>query len=632
MMYILLSANVYSYAVEGRGYVIEITSSSKVIHVERLGMSDNTSVLEVLQSMPELLDRSSSTLLSNFEIQVDGISVGNSRDEVLLQTKLAQVQDIEISTSPTVSEQKNGEGGVINIKMKRVETEGISGSVMFDASAAWLVQPSLLLNYKKGDFVLRSSVSMEYCRDVSERSGSEIMEQYMTDRLDHTTYSSKLESAKLNMIYTPTANDELNISAWENYGLGYQVTGSQIEKITDVTEKYSADARLTEHATSFVMDSLYKHQLLAECKVSYTHGYERGGALRVNASYNYMPTDARHYWCDLSEDVHQEWSGDSVDYKYTESGNHEVMAEIRTDHPVYLDQTDKSKQLILKAGVNTTCMFETDSMMHETVTSGWMMDSNRNRFADLCASPFVEFDLRYGRWQMKAGARYRYYSYWDRGSADIRIENHAVTGNVNLQCQVADHHNLRVMAARNVNRSVEEVFPVYNVDLNYIFDWQKDEHYLVSNFSGRYIRAYAQERYSDVFCLNAQLYYEYGIFAMAFSGNVYSRTYHLSGDRKQNNWYYNLNLTPVLSLPKQWTLSGKFTYNSKINAYNAQYGDYFYIQFRLSKTIKNWNVHVEVDDLLNDVSYDTFYSDTATKVESYDMYKRALLVGFAYKF
>ena len=136
-----------------------------------------------------------------------------------------------------------------------------------------------------------------------------------------------------------------------------------------------------------------------------------------------------------------------------------------------------------------------------------------------------------------------------------------------------------------------------------------------------------------MFNLNGQLYLEHGVFALAFAGNLYGRSLNVfDAGVQKTNWYYNLNITPIFSLNKQWIISGKLTYNSRIRGYNMDLSECFYTQLRLSKTVGNWNFCAELDDIMGYDSYDTYYTENSVEIKKYDMYQRSLWLGVEYNF
>lgn len=104
----------------GQDYLLEIKPDQKVIHPELFNLPPDTPINAILMTIPELITRSN-VAFSNFDIQVDGKSVGESRDVILFSTVIADVEKIEVSTSSVTTQKKNGEGGSINIIFKDPE-------------------------------------------------------------------------------------------------------------------------------------------------------------------------------------------------------------------------------------------------------------------------------------------------------------------------------------------------------------------------------------------------------------------------------------------------------------------------------------------------------------------------------
>lgn len=630
-------------------YMVEIQPTKKVLHVDQLGVPDNTDVKEVLQAMPELLDRSStSDYFANFSIQVDGKDVGSSRDVVLNQTKVAEVDVIEVSTSPMVSEQKNGEGGVINIKLKPISEEGVSGQVMVDVNTEVDVQPSVLLNYKKDKFTLRSSIMMEYYEPASYLESSCQDRHFAMNRLD-TTYRRFLqETAKILLKWTPTTQDEVEVYAWETFGYGRDITHAKEVILNNYEEDYNPAIWHETRLGGGAHES--KHELKTDVNVSYKHKYERGGEFKVEANYNYSPVrdDEDVHWRSIAE-----WDMLGADTSYTRkvtTHNHQVMGEISTKH-LLLAQTSEHK-LDVKVGINANySMGETVDVLSKKAYSANYIDTTDNQIKTLTVSPFMEWNYSYHGWTIQLGGRYQFYRKEENTrTLDWYTRNgHTWSGNLSVMWQVKPHHHLRAVMARNsvwksvgednMGHQVPKVLPYYNAELNYIFDWNNTVDYTMMNVGLKYIYVKPLSG-GDVGILaaNAQLIYKHGIFSMAFAGNVYVKREKSNVPDKKDQWcfYYNLSLTPVFSLRKNWTLSAQILYNSDMTLRDAIYGDCFYTQLRVSKNIGKWNVHLQFSDILDYTTYNTvcdpsYHNGRPIRIEQ-DMYPRSVLVGFAYKF
>lgn len=617
-------------------YIVEIKPTKKIVHVEQLGMSDNAGVRDVLEMMPELLTRGASSLLANYSIQVDGKDVGQAREVVLMQTRLAEVKEIEISTSPTSSEQLNGTGGVINIKLKPVANEGVSGVVMLDASTLWDVDPSVMINYRKEKFTLRSSVMMEYYRPTNFSNSSTVEPYSSITRLDTAVTSYKQETAKLYLTYTPTERDELKVHVWETFAMNRYTTNSGWTQMLDVSGEFTDSAFPLLRQLNYIQHTdADGHQLMAEANMDYSHNYSRGGKFIVEATYNYGNTQ-------YNSMAYQQLLGVLGGFIHLDTTKsqapHQVIGAIKTLHPLLASSSPHSLQLQL--GVNANYVFGSSSLsIHTLMGTPDVLDTKTyNRV--LYLSPYMQWDYSYSRWTVQAGARYQYY----RTNACVEKDangtltndttinnNHCVTANVSLGCQVADGHHLRLLAARNIIRSGMTIYPVHNAELNYIFSYRTVEHDVLTNFGLQYINTQMQTQTDHVLSVNAQLFYRHGFFSMAFAGNVYAKEEKFPTTRDWG-FYYNLNWTPVFSFRHEWTLSAKFLYNSKVETVHADYGDCFFAELRLSKNIRSWNIHAELSDVFDYRSYDAVRTGDTCSMQTYDLYHRYLLVGAVYKF
>lgn len=622
-------------------YMVEIKPTKKVVHVDQLGLADNTCVMDVLNTMPELLDRSSYDYFTNFSIQVDDKDVGASRDVVLNQTKLAEVDVIEISTSPTVSEQKNGDGGVINIKLKPVTREGVSGEVMVSGSTEWDVQPSLLLNYKKKNFTLRSSLMMEYWAPTDYK------EKYRTDtnlnytRLDTIKTRFCQETAKLHLQWNPTTQDEVKVYLWETYNRSKVTAEAGEEVLTRIDD----DKKRILWKEVDMHESMTQKQwkLVAEGRFTYKHLYTRGGEFQIESSYSYNPTDDDYYWKRSrvdSRDIIYDMPDSLIQER---KFDHQVMGEISSkhlllpaSHPHYLD---------LKGGVNTTYSFGNSRVIQDVKYQHTIADTAKTKGNKLYVSPYLELNYHYKGWELQVGARYQYYrnALEERNMDMYYTHNHTWLGNASVIWRVKEHHLLRLMLSRDVswsmvrnneNKVTPEASPYYTGDLNYVFDWNDSINYVMTSFGIRYLYANRDNGDISVLSANAQLIFRHGIFSMAFAGNVYAKDETYYDKNHKNNWRFhaNLSLTPVLAFRKNWTLSAKFIYNSQMFLRGTTYGDCFCAKMRVSKTWNKWNVYAEMVDIFDYTTYNTYKTDWGTVKELEDMYPRCFALGASYKF
>ena len=214
----LMTASSVSYAQNEApkpNYMLEILPTKKVIHVKETGLPGNTKLREFLGILPELLQRGDDGLFTNYDIQFDGKSTGSARDVILETTWIGDVEKIEITSSPTVTQQKSGQGGVINIVPVKLK-EGFGGNVTLDASTEWDAMPSLNLNYKNKKLEIRGNLSLEYYDIVKDKEYKTTYDTYKVEALDSLWLKNYLQTAKVNMVYTFSEKSKLKAWFWES--------------------------------------------------------------------------------------------------------------------------------------------------------------------------------------------------------------------------------------------------------------------------------------------------------------------------------------------------------------------------------------------------------------------------------
>lgn len=626
----------------GGGSIVEITPDKKIVHVQEMGVPASMRVIEILHMLPELLDRgaASGAIMSNFSVQLDGKDVGQGRDVVLEQILAGEIDVIEISTSPTASEQKNGTGGVINIKLRPLQNDGLEGHVLLDATSELDVQPSLLLNYKKGKLEIRSNLLLEYYRPRTQQDSYTTLSLTEITQMDTSLGSYKQETAKLSLTYRPTDYDKLDVRVWESYG---RQKGNLWSGITEM--RHVEDTRPMPSGLPLIEQQLWKEktlskaqELFVEANMEYQHLYRRGGEFKVQLNYNY------DYAADTlsSSRCHADnpvviVGGNTL---FQEAGwrrPHECTGEIKSKHPLL--SPESAHNLTLEVGANATIGMGKKYNLSTSLMDGRVFVNNlsNDTTTTYYVSPFMEWNYGYRNVKIRLGARYQYFAQQGKNQTQRYFtDNHTWTGNVNINWEVVQHHNLRLIGARNIIREIENqqvaIRPCYNAELNYIYDWKDSVNTVLTSVGLHYIYTELPMGKDRTLNANLQLLFQHGIFSMAFAGNIYSKGQYAQ-DNVRHNWYYNLSLSPVFNFHKQWTLSGKVLYNSSIKAWNATYGDCFYTQIRVSKTIKHWTLHLVLSDIMDYTSYDTVTDENGMITKTlYDLYPRYVGIGFGYTF
>lgn len=673
MFFILLMWGMSMPLVAQQQVAVELKVDKKVIHPELLGYNDNTSLLEVLQILPELINRSTGYLLPNYNVELDGKGVGDARDVVLNHTKLLEIDCIEVSTNPTASEQRNGQGGKINVKLKKLE-EGLSGSVNVGVSSLWAVAPAAYIGYKKGKLELRSAVMLEYDNKASDCDYEAYSYRRQTD-LHRTLFLRKEkineeflgETAKLNLKYSFTNQDVLNIWAMQTGSYGRRNAQTAAESHTQVEDT------LLRLRFGSMDDRVRKNTTNISAIAQYEHTYTAGGKLTLEATYNFDPNSS--YKCQSNQGEYYQTAQSVDENKWDRS--HTVAMTVKTKHPLPIPE---GHLLEMEVGTNVNWNKQ-DVDYSDTIRVVSVSDAVRTMQAQhdiWYVSPYVEWSYRWGGLDAKLGLRYQYQRRWlhyqDKDLNGVQshehpVVNHDATANLNIAYHFNDQHHLRMMAARNLVRpSDQQVYPgvvadysqkrvyignslgevrntvAYSVQLDYVFHWAANDHQVMLNTGLRYLRmtdmvnvvalnkemfgmttvTYQNGGNADVGTLDLSLYYRYQQFSFAFANNYYLR---------KGCFYYNFSVTPVYAFPHDWTLSGRMTYNSRVEQGQSYLGDCFYAQLRLNKTYRRWMFYVELDDIFDYHTIDrTNYSANEYELRRYDLYKRSVILGVSYKF
>lgn len=649
---------------------IELQVDKKIIHPELLGYNDNTSLEDILRVLPELLNRFTGNVIPNYSVQLDGKDVGSAQDAVLLQTKLMEIDCIEVTTSPTASEQTKGQGGTINVKLKALE-EGVHGIAHLGLNTN-MVEPTFYLGYKKNKLELRTTAIIDYCFPRDHVLNESLRKRESTDphrtlflEIDTIRQHAFSETAKMELKYQFTERDKITVWLMQTGDFGRKLTHSAAESHTAIQGDSVFFFRFGNS-----VDRANQWHVNLNTIAEYVHTIRNGGEVVWEVGYNYMPY--RTLKNSTYNGDYYQLLNNIYDYDYRKG--HEAYTHLKSKLRIPIE--DQCHQLYLTIGANASynyinhttqdsVLFFSDDPLRETLYRG----------ANIYASPYMEWKYDWKKLSLKAGVRYQFYRRYIRfepnlmPGADSRqvSDDHDVTCNLNLSYQFNDRHRLRTMFARNLVRpnaleayngtiidwsdlSVYEYGSAgnshtYNAELDYLFSWSRGDHDLILDAGLRFVHSrdlivktvtideqmpalkilsVSNGGQSNVGTIDLSLCYRYRGFSFAFAHNQYFA---------RNYFYYNLSITPMVDLPKEWYLSGRFTYHSRIEQEKSYLGDCFYAQLRVHKNIGHWIIYMEMDDIFGYRTTDkTYYSDTEYKLRTYSIYNRALAAGFSYKF
>ena len=626
-----------SFCAVAQDYCIELQPDKKVVYVRNLELPDNTPVLEILWMIPELVVREGDDFLNGYDIFLDSKSLGYNKEALLETLRRNEVEKIEISTSATASQQRNGMAGSIKI-VSSSAPEGLSGNISGNLNTFWETHPNFNVNYRSDKLEVRGILGLQY---ISGNSSSYFERDIPPQKIaGENTVAEKYfqETARIHMKYTPTPKDQLKLWVLESYDLDNTntlINGLCSERKPELGKDIYSITK--DESTELLKCSTINLSAFAE----YEHTF------RENMKFNMQASYAR---------TGKKKGPDMLD-EFSSGKPQLIMSEAKFEFP-FLPAGKRSLNMSLGGNAD----FNID-------------DSEVIESCYLYASPFVELKYKSPAWQINTGLRYQYYNMaygkqkqelFNNGSKDI-------TFNFNTLWQMADHHAIRFLVTKNIIRqSPDKMYPImefdqkrrayvrgnkdlrpgemFSFELGYISDWNLGPHYFIANLSLGYDRAeklvtmvqrydenlrmfyltYDNTGVNDIISTKGNLIYNYGIFSLSLAGNWYhniqnevARTDHVDS--------FNIGLSPIFSFNKEWTLTGTFRYNSGIVSNDSKIGECLYSHMRISKTFGNWIVSAMLSDILGYTSENIEYKDGGYYYTMYDQYPRFFEVGVTYR-
>jgi len=630
-------------------YVIEIQPGKKVLNVQNLDLPSVTCLGDLLDIFPELLARDGDSKLANYDVQVNDFSLGGSKETVLKYLKLSDIKSIEVSANPSTSQQKNGQGGLVKVKLKDTE-EGFSGKVMAVASTAVDIAPSVTLNYKKGPWTISSSAVFEYYHPQDNISRRETV---FTDRRTYQSDTSRRRDAyefiSLDVKYNPTSRDSFHLWGWEDCSGG---KGNVFSDVVTNSVRAPLSSEENDKQFGYYVALSYAHtfpQSKLETEWTVSGSPEKYQLLKYRGD---APTSLNFWRCDTGK------RGTNLTgllkYKYSlvpvgekNKADWIVGANVRYN-PASLSYDFEKNGLV------------SQSDYHQGVT----MNSNTSF---LYLSPYIETDNAFGHWFFKGGVRFQHYSNLidvkEVEYSSFSLSENYVTAFLNAGYQIAPHHHLSMILDRSIQRpsnasqypyeiydpSVEyfvvgnpnlKPLSIHSATLNYITDFKRGDNSFTFDVELKYINtnnliqkekgpeviAYKNDGSSDIAALNFQFLYLYRTFSLAFTSNVFENFTDIS-EVKDHYMYYNLSVVPSLRFNDGWAVSAKFTYNSNIYTKTTRLSDYIYAETRFSKTWGKWTAYMELLDNFHKVAEDRFYGKAISEALYYNLYRPSFRLG-----
>lgn len=626
--------------------IVEIRPGNKIIQVDKLNLPASTPIKDALVYLPELVNRKNSYIAANYDIQIEGISVGDARDATLSQLHIADVKVIEVNENSLHSVTTYGQGGSINIILKESD-ENLSGSATLDAAYVQDYVGGILLNHKTEKWSVKALGNVEYYKpEAFKETSSEYGHNELSAENGQRFFS---ESAQVSAKYQATEADVFKFH-FSNVILDQKM---YTKLLGDESQTYNDDAKINTCNINTVAE--------------YSHRFENKSSLAAFVRYSYVPETVMH---NMRYSAEKEVDNYMTDYDIKA---HNLY--FKFDYSLPLVKASEVKSLVMNTGLHTTIRNSNNDAIRITENFGTVnLSDERNYFL----RPYVTLEGKYKSLSFSGMADFQHYRYkiGMNEKTDFNTVENDLTGMASVLWSVNKRNGLRLSYNHTINRpSGAQLFPYLisdplesrfvmgnselraskldNVDLDYMLNLSGRGHTLTFNIGADYSYAHdliqaafvpVQEGDYSALCYenfgsfniyrgDLMAYFSKGIFSISLTTNFYVG-HDKEGNGTNDFTHFNISLTPSLNFRSGWNGSASVYYNSKIENVYYEVGDLCYANFRLGKTWKHWNVHVFSLVNLNDRAVDRYYNPDGTVYaqKDYDYMKYEVGIGARYSF
>lgn len=251
-------------------------------------------------------------------IHVDGRPYIGDASQYLRTLHGSDIERIEVITNPSAQFSSEGDGGVINLILRKTRTEGLSGNASLEESSYGFGLADTTLNYKRGDWTYQVKAGgnvgtmARRTYDV-RRSVQPPGAATPTMNSEHGLYSYEGTVGRLSGKASYRLDSKTSLSAQLGGGGGHDIITDTVRyrAITPDFQPFSERRRMSSIGSFIMGDFTIDHK-----------GIKEGEAINASLQFNANPnahyitrarfSDGRHYRMDRSEpaksiDVQADW-------------------------------------------------------------------------------------------------------------------------------------------------------------------------------------------------------------------------------------------------------------------------------------------------------------------------------------
>lgn len=634
---------------------VKTNFDEKVVYTDSLNLPKNTRVTTVLDMLPELLQRPGDFLMSNYDIQVEGMSVGSASDVALTQLQIVDVEQIKINESPISSYNNNGQGGSINIVLRSASDAGKPywGSAGVVLGYPFNVSPQANIGYKNDKFMVRGMMLGKVSNTIFETDAAiqkdGFLEEYSALDFEEKK-RAQLASAYLS--YKPTSKDVFKLNVSESYSNDMS-ENIHVHNVNDLAEQDSKNTVL-------------------RTVMNYQHNFGRS-TFSVEAQYLYNPTFGRYDQPSMRT------------YKVDQK-SHNISGNVQfTTYLLSPSSTNNPDAATVKLNVGTNFNHNMGTVDLDIFESVIKDDQNvDNESKTWYVMPFANLEASLGKLRLKAVGEYQFIEY----KMNMKIDPYTTsegdfTGKLMAEWHINPHKNLRFVLNRSLQRPTPaQLYPYiyYSPDMTYYvkgnpsllpmlshkfavdyisdYKWKNNQSLLlnlgagferVSETISPYFMALGEgnalsglvdnvisfRNYgtSNIYNANLMALYSYKAFSISFAGNWFYNDMNGVEDADHHYSYFNFSLYPHFNLSDGWHGGAKFVYYSKVDRVSEVLSDCAITRMTIGKSWKKFFVYLFQEVALHKHAEDTFhFEDGSMQINTYDMIPNSMGVGMKVRF
>ena len=188
--------------------VVEMHADRTIIYPQRMELSGEETLMDILEMYPELMVAGFDDLLKggspfdSWQLRMDNVAISGDTRLMLTQIKARNISKIQICDNAGVAKGRTGDGRVIDINLLQAE-EGAHGYASLQGATDHMLSPSLNMHYGSPSTDIWSSVTYKHTDISGQVDNTENLYVQMTNRfsprdrlLSYITQSSSVSDAE----------------------------------------------------------------------------------------------------------------------------------------------------------------------------------------------------------------------------------------------------------------------------------------------------------------------------------------------------------------------------------------------------------------------------------------------------